>query len=429
MYPCSRLSRHRSSTVVRPILVLCKSRSVQYELLGVVSSHSLIASSHQASSSILGIVDFLSISFAILSDVIPQEFRTPGYGVLLSAVYGSFAFAPSLALVLNSVQLAVVSFLLMVTSFLVALAVLPETISEQVQQENYNQHQQRRQANNQATNESSYRFSTLRRLVYGILTRPFREMAILNRSWLLRLVTAGSFLSSMVFASDATLIAYYIEDELNVRRADFASLFFVGGIAGIVVQLGLVQPLVRLLGDRKLLVVTFMCGTLHNFVYGMAKSKSAIYVAFVVAQLTKVNFAVASSLASQGVTGQEQGRIQGALFATNAMANALGPLSMELIYNRTKNTILGPGFMWFCASGLYAIGTFIVSFIPEQKHTDVAVSDLEEPLLLESGVSAHDNETATSTQRSPENDAVCACGSPVDGDDASTKDSCQAVAK
>jgi hypothetical protein len=79
------------------------------------------------------------------------------------------------------------------------------------------------------------------------------------------------------------------------------------------------------------------------------------------------------------------------LFALNALGAAIGPLSMQAIYDKTKNT-LGPGTMFFFASFLYATGTAFVSCIPSKKEV-IAVAeeeeenigietDLEEPLLL-----------------------------------------------
>jgi hypothetical protein len=58
----------------------------------------------------------------------------------------------------------------------------------------------------------------------------------------------------------------------------------------------------------------------------------------------------------------------GALLATNAIAGALGPLSMNYIYERTKDTSrFGPGLMFLLASVLYFIGTIFVSMIPRRR--------------------------------------------------------------
>jgi hypothetical protein len=81
--------------------------------------------------------------------------------------------------------------------------------------------------------------------------------------------------------------------------------------------------------------------------------------------------------------------MQGALFALSALANAIGPLLLEVIYDHTKDGQgLGPGTMFVFASLLYFVGTIIVSVISRDKANGSSpiVSDdneLEEPLLRE----------------------------------------------
>ena len=172
--------------------------------------------------------------------------------------------------------------------------------------------------------------------------------------------------------------------ELNIDEKDIAFMMLVLGISGIIVQGGLLQPLVGLLGERGLLITSFACGTVHNLFYGIARTKSFFVFALVLSQFTKTNFPILSSVASKSVEASEQGRLQGALFATNAIANAIGPLTMEWVSNLTPHK----GFMFIYAAGLYAIGTIVVAFIPSRPRQDVVgpeqfpvSTDLEEPVL------------------------------------------------
>ena len=140
----------------------------------------------------------------------------------------------------------------------------------------------------------------------------------------------------MVFAADSTLVIYYVEEQLDVQESDIAFMCFFLGAAGVIIQGGLLQPLIALFGEKGLLILSYICGAVHNFLYGAARSKATIYVALVFSQLTKTNLPLLSSLASKNVEAHEQGRVQGALFATNAIANAVGPLSMEYVQRRTQ---------------------------------------------------------------------------------------------
>jgi DHA1 family tetracycline resistance protein-like MFS transporter len=337
------------------------------------------------SNSLVGAINYMSTMFAALSDVVPAQYRAPSYGLMLAGIYGGFALAPSIPLYLSACNVAAVSFALSLTALLVAVFFLPETLPEHIQQENL-----------AARNALATPVGVLA-WTWSAVTRPIREVAILNRDWVIRLVAAGSFFSAMVFASDATLVMYYIEDELDVHTKDIATMFIGMGIAGILLQGFALQPLVQCLGEKGLLITTFCSGILHNFLYGVAKNKTTLGMALMLSQLTKVNFPILSSLASKDASSNEQGRVQGALFATNSIAYAVGPLSMEYVYHHTKNKKnFGPGFMFIYAAALYAIGTVLVALIP-QKNTGQQGStgdipnvvecqhderaDLEEPLL------------------------------------------------
>jgi len=197
----------------------------------------------------------------------------------------------------------------------------------------------------------------------------------------------------MVYSIDHTSVIFYMEAYLDVRTKDIAFQFLVMGTVGIIIQAFLLQPMLQGLGEKGLLNVSFISGTLHNFLYGIAKNKGTLYVALSLSQLTKTNTPILASMASKDVTANEQGQIQGALYAVNALSAAIGPLSMQVIYKKTKESI-GPGTMFVFASFLYFIGTVVVSFVPvtnSRENVEVIApqrscscqQDLEEPLLSE----------------------------------------------
>jgi DHA1 family tetracycline resistance protein-like MFS transporter len=318
----------------------------------------------------------------------PEEFRAPSFALIMAGFYSGFALSPSLPLLMSHFQVSMLSFLLTLGAFLFALAFFPETLPESVAVSN-----RLAQAELESA-DAEYRTSA--ELVIDALTRPFREVTILNHSLMIRLVAVGSFFSAMVHSMDANLVIFYIEEHLNVREKDIAYMFLAMGIMGVVFQAFLLQPLVKCLGEKGLLVTSFLSGTFHNFLYGVSKNKKGIYVALCFSQLTKTNYPVLSSLASQGASANEQGQVQGALFALNALGAAIGPLLMQFIYNRTKDN-LGPGTMFLFASFFYFLGTVAVSFIPVQKEVVESSegdsecpseNELEEPLLPDSAASS-----------------------------------------
>ena len=404
---------------------------------------------YYVASSIVGLVNYQSIMFAALSDSMPEKYRAPTFALTLGGFYGGFALSPSLTLWLNNhYQATCLSCILTGISFVYTLLFFPETLSsenrttvttttidyiEVTTQDNHNDIDDDDDEEAEvtivttATADSTSTSQWLWKSSTGIIIRPIQEMVILNRNVVIRLVAIGSFFSSMVYATDVNLVLFYIEDYINVRDDDIAKMFFVMGILGATFQSFLLQPLISLLGEEGLLITAFCSGTFHNALYGLAKTKSTIYAALCFSQLTKTNFPILSSLASKnGATIHEQGQVQGALFALNALASAIGPLIMQAIYNRTttagggnnsdENIFWGPGTMFLFASFLYFIGTISVSLIPimrkkmdtddgrqQQQPSSVSTSvsepeleprgginkisgDLEEPLLRQNAI-------------------------------------------
>ena len=170
------------------------------------------------SNSLIGAINYMSTMFAALSDVVPTQYRAPSYGLMLAGIYGGYSLAPSIPLYLGPFYVATLSFGFNLTALLVAAIFLPETLPEHVRQENL------------AIQNAIQAPVGALAWTWSAVTRPIREVAILNRDWVIRLVAAGSFFSAMVFASDATLVMYYIEDELNMRANDIATMYVTFGI-------------------------------------------------------------------------------------------------------------------------------------------------------------------------------------------------------
>ena len=371
---CSTDVQGRRPIVIASVFLFCLA---PFSLVMILWIDSIGPALYYISYCLSGIVNYLSIIFASLSDTMPDEYRAGGYAVIMSGFYAGFALAPSFALFLSHFQVALLSFALTLAAMIVALLAFPETLPEDVAARN----------RIRLTEAEELETSGLQWIMKSA-SQPLYEIAILNRDEVIRFVAVGSFFSSMVFATDTNLLLYYIESELNVRDKDVAQMFFVMGILGVVMQAFLLQPLTQLLGEKGLLVTSFLSGTFHNFLYGIAKSKTTIYVALSFSQLTRTNFPLLSSFASKNASVDEQGKVQGALFALNALGAAIGPLCMQMVYSQTKHS-RGPGTMFLFASGLYAMGALAVMRIPQKQsltsisdnEPDSDVRDMEEPLL------------------------------------------------
>eukprot|EP00531_Pseudo-nitzschia_arenysensis_P009591 CAMPEP_0116126244 /NCGR_PEP_ID=MMETSP0329-20121206/6232_1 /TAXON_ID=697910 /ORGANISM="Pseudo-nitzschia arenysensis, Strain B593" /LENGTH=701 /DNA_ID=CAMNT_0003620321 /DNA_START=78 /DNA_END=2179 /DNA_ORIENTATION=- len=347
---------------------------------------------YYATNAATGFISFNSMVFAMLSDDCPEEERAGRFAVNFAGFYVGFAIAPMLPTYMSHTAASWWSFALAVILMIYSIVYLPETLpslvsennpldpSEAIEESspltlsesNANSSCERESSNNgSASNDGAISTpSTLLQSTKNILLSPFREMTVLNRTGVLHLVTIASFLSAAVYSIDSSLLLFYIEEHLNVREGDIAVMFLVMSIFGVILQGFSLQPLVYTLGEKGLLVLTFLSGTVHNFLYGVASTKTEITAALGLSQLTKLSYPLLSSLASQQVGLDEQGRVQGALLALNALAGALGPVSMNWVYEKTKDGThkpFGPGTMFLLSSGLYFLGTIVVSQIPSDE--------------------------------------------------------------
>lgn len=330
-------------------------------------------------SSSVGIINYMSIMFAAISDVVPEELRAPSFAIMLAGWYSGFALGPSFPVLMTHFHVSILSLVLAILSFLLSFFFFPETLPEAITS--------RRMMNTaEATPASEERSHTPSGIV-DFITKPFQKATILNRSAMLRMLTVGSFFSSMVFSTDATLVLFYVESHMDVRDTDVSRMFFVMGCLGVVIQAFLLRPFVRCLGEKGLLVASFVSGTLHNLLYGVARDKRGIFAALCLSQFTKLNFPMLSSIASKGAAESEQGQLQGSLFSVNALAAGAGPMLMQYVYDKTKDSI-GPGTMFVFASFLYFLGTITVALMPMENSSDnneaesaSARGELEEPLM------------------------------------------------
>jgi len=202
---------------------------------------------------------------------------------------------------------------------------------------------------------------------YNML-RPMRELMILNRNRLFRLLSALAFFSGCISTADHTLLLYYLQDVVEFNDKDVAALFMIIGVMGMVVQAVLLKPLNSLIGERRVIIIAFLVGAAHNYMYGIAKTKSTIFIAATIASLTGMSFPTISAIKSNNVEEIEQGRIQGALYSLSSLASALGPMMLRYVYSQTKDGGgYGKGTMFVFGAGLYLIATFCAYLLPEEQ--------------------------------------------------------------
>jgi DHA1 family tetracycline resistance protein-like MFS transporter len=97
------------------------------------------------------------------------------------------------------------------------------------------------------------------------------------------------------------------------------------GIASMIVQVGLVGPVVKRIGERRALLVGLLCGATGMTIFGLATGGVAFCLGIPVMALWGFAGPSAQGLMTRRVQPSEQGQLQGANSSIMGIANFVGP--------------------------------------------------------------------------------------------------------
>jgi DHA1 family tetracycline resistance protein-like MFS transporter len=97
------------------------------------------------------------------------------------------------------------------------------------------------------------------------------------------------------------------------------------GVMSIVVQGGLVGPVVKFLGPRRAIVTGLMFGITGFLIYAVGPTDISVWIAIVIAALWGFYTPAAQTLMTQSVSPSQQGQLQGALGSLMGLASIISP--------------------------------------------------------------------------------------------------------
>lgn len=132
----------------------------------------------------------------------------------------------------------------------------------------------------------------------------------------------------------------------------------VVGVAGVIVQAGLVRPLVRRVGERRAMAIGTLCGSTGFLLYGLIAHEPLFWLGVLVYAPAGLFNPSLLGLISRRTGGAEQGRVQGAIASITGIAGMIGP---GLFTTAFAWAIAGggqrwhlPGLPFLMASALFA---------------------------------------------------------------------------
>lgn len=257
-----------------------------------------------------------STAGAYIADVTPPEKRAAGFGMIGAAFGLGFVLGPALGGVLGSVDPRLpfwVSAALALTNAAYGYFVLPESLPAE-----------RR-----------------RPLSWGRLN-PLGTLAVLRAHAGLAGLAAVAFLAHLAHHVLTSVFVLYANYRYQWdERATGLTLAAVG-VMSVIVQGGLVRPMVARFGERTMLLVGLLGGIAGYGMYATASSSSSFVLGIPVFALMGFLTPSLQGLMTRRVASGEQGRLQGINGSLMGLAGIVGPA----MFSSTFAAAIGPRAAW-----------------------------------------------------------------------------------
>jgi MFS transporter, DHA1 family, tetracycline resistance protein len=306
-----------------------------------------------------GLVHWMVIALSVVADVLEKQQRAAGVGLLMAGFWLGLCLAPTLAIAWTHLQVVMLSCVLHVCGLVCAVCWIPETLSKEAANQACEKQQQQQLLLHDKTLGHN--------AILSCIARPIRELGIINRNAILRLLATLAFFSGMATSGDQTLLLYYVDSVLQFTASDIAIMFLLVGGSAVLAQAVVLRPLNHCIGERWVLIVCFVAAAISNALYGLAKDRQAMYTAVCIGALSGMAFPTISAIKANNVDRSEQGRIQGALYSVQAVSAGIGPMAMRVIDATAQQFQWNAGSMFFFAAALQCIALICAYSLPKDQ--------------------------------------------------------------
>lgn len=174
----------------------------------------------------------------------------------------------------------------------------------------------------------------------------------------------------------------YTQIRFNWSEAYVGTIFGLAGVCSIVVQVGLVRPVIKYLGERRASLVGLCFGVAAFLIYGFAPQGWIFAIGIPVMSLWAFFGAASQGLMTRHMGVSEQGALQGSLNALRGIAGLIGPGlftgTLGVAIGRYKDWNL-PGAPFLLAAALLSVALAVAwratrhAFEPAETRIDETV--------------------------------------------------------
>lgn len=275
---------------------------------------------------------------AYITDITPPEKRAGAFGLLGAAFGVGFVLGPALGGLLGHYDLRLpflVAGCLSIANFCYGYFILPESLPLE--------------------NRSPFRFAK---------ANPFAAIKLLASHPQLARLGSISFLLQMAHHVLPAVTVLYMFYRYGWEERTVGLVLALVGVSAMIVQGGLVRPVVARIGERAAMLIGLICGAIGFAVYGYAPTGAIFLVGIPIMALWGFAQPSMSALMSGYVGADEQGKLQGANASMMGLSGLVGPWAFALTFAFAIDPakgVLVPGLPFYLAAAVMLIA-FIIGF-------------------------------------------------------------------
>jgi DHA1 family tetracycline resistance protein-like MFS transporter len=248
----------------------------------------------------------VSTGFAYVTDVTPSEQRAARFGMLGAAFGLGFVIGPAAGGIFGAIDPRMPFWVAAVLSLLngcYGLFVLPESLPR----------------------EKRTAFAWRR-------ANPVGSLVLLRSHPELSRLAVAKFLTDLAHVVLPSVFVLYAGYRYGWNERAVGLALAVVGVCAVIVQAGLVGPVVKALGERRALMLGLSGGVAGFLIFGLAPTGTVFLLGIPVMALWGIASPSSNGLMTRRVGSSEQGQLQGANASIQGIANLLGPFVFTLTF-------------------------------------------------------------------------------------------------